>query len=521
MKRILAILLSALILLTMVPMVSADDIYNDDQFDWDEDTCPHTETRAVEAVPSTCETQGHGAYTYCVGCGLVLEGSNEPLPLEHVYLYACDQWCNHCGEKTNPRAKHHILHAEAKEAVSCVEFGNIEYWYCEYCNGVWKDAAGRYQSNMMSVKIYGPCVSNAAFPCQDGECVNCGLPYAADEAHTYDGVCDATCNVCGDSREAQEHTYDTVVVHPDCVNGGYTSHTCSGCGDTYTTDATDALGHSYVPLSAEPATCGKDGFEKYYCPTCGDSYTVTIPALNHSYTVETTPADCATKTDGKNVYTCSVCGDSYEETIPFEHVYLYACDQWCNNCGEKTNPRAKHHILHAEAKEAVSCVEFGNIEYWYCEYCNGVWKDAAGRYQSNMMSVKIYGPCVSNAAFPCQDGECVNCGLPYAADEAHTYDHACDANCNVCGDSREVEDHVYDDDADPDCNVCGAKRDGVLAGDINGDGKLNNRDLGVLQMHLNELSLGNQTFDEAAADINGDGKINNRDLGMLQILLNA
>ena len=357
MKRSIAILLSALLLLTSVPMVSADH-YNDDQFDWGDAACPHTRTETVEAVASTCIAQGHDTYTYCVACGLVLEGSRDPLPLgdhayvvettpanctddgrnvytcsvcgdsyeeiipandEHVYVYSCDQYCNNCGEKTNPRAKHTVLHVEPKEAVSCIEFGNIEYWYCASCHTVWLDATLRRQSNMKSVQIAGECVSDSP-ACKDGVCIHCGLPCAAEAEHVYDNVCDANCNTCGDIREVE--------------------------------------GHEYVPLSAEPATCDKDGFEKYYCPNCGDNYTVTVPAIGHS----------------------------------------------------------------------------------------------------------------------------------------------------------------YDSDSDPDCNVCGAVRVVALPGDVDGNGKTNNRDLGILQKHLNGTDV---TLDEVAADMDGNGKINNRDLGLLQKLLNA
>ena len=40
----------------------------------------------------------------------------------------------------------------------------------------------------------------------------------------------------------------------------------------------------------------------------------------------------------------------------------------------------------------------------------------------------------------------------------HAYDNACDANCNECGEVREVADHVYDDANDATCNACGAVR---------------------------------------------------------------
>ena len=58
----------------------------------------------------------------------------------------------------------------------------------------------------------------------------------------------------------------------------------------------------------------------------------------------------------------------------------------------------------------------------------------------------------------------------------------------------------------------------VVGGDANGDGKVNNRDLGLLQQYLNGWDV---TIDATACDINGDGKVNNRDLGLLQQQLNT
>ncbi len=57
----------------------------------------------------------------------------------------------------------------------------------------------------------------------------------------------------------------------------------------------------------------------------------------------------------------------------------------------------------------------------------------------------------------------------------------------------------------------------VAAGDANADGKLNNRDLALLQKYVNEWDV---TVDVYGGDANGDGKINNRDLAQLQRLLN-
>ena len=55
-------------------------------------------------------------------------------------------------------------------------------------------------------------------------------------------------------------------------------------------------------------------------------------------------------------------------------------------------------------------------------------------------------------------------------------------------------------------------------GDVNNDGKVNVRDLGLLQQSLNGWNV---NIVKAAADVNGDDKVNVRDLGLLQQFLNG
>ncbi len=58
----------------------------------------------------------------------------------------------------------------------------------------------------------------------------------------------------------------------------------------------------------------------------------------------------------------------------------------------------------------------------------------------------------------------------------------------------------------------------ILYGDVTGDAKINNRDLAMLQQHINGWEV---TVDLAAADVNDDGRVNNRDLAMLQQYING
>ncbi len=54
-------------------------------------------------------------------------------------------------------------------------------------------------------------------------------------------------------------------------------------------------------------------------------------------------------------------------------------------------------------------------------------------------------------------------------------------------------------------------------GDVNDDGRINNKDLGLLMQYLNDWEI---TIVEEASDVNADGKINNKDYGLLMQYLN-
>lgn len=62
-----------------------------------------------------------------------------------------------------------------------------------------------------------------------------------------------------------------------------------------------------------------------------------------------------------------------------------------------------------------------------------------------------------------EGSHCYICGLILVEQKVtekklHTYDNACDADCNVCGAGRTPSEHSYDDIYDTDCNECGAER---------------------------------------------------------------
>ena len=141
---------------------------------------------------------------------------------------------------------------------------------------------------------------------------------------------------------------------PTCTAQGYTTHTCSVCGDSYKDNYTAALGHNYsysvttAPTTSaagvltgtcsrcnaqtsvalpkltttdytytvtKAATCTATGTGRYTWKTTtyGTFYfDVTIPKTAHNYQTAVTPPTCTAQ--GYTTHTCAVCGDSYKDS---------------------------------------------------------------------------------------------------------------------------------------------------------------------------------------------------------------
>ncbi len=379
----------------------------------------------AEVTAPDCVNGGYTTYT-CTVCGDSYKG-NYTAATGHKYDNACDADCNVCGETRTP-ADHKYV--ESVMASANCGYEGMSKFTCSVCGDSYTQVIPATGNHTYSNDCDTRCnVCNKVREVGDHK-------YVATQTKaptcTETGVMTYTCSSCGDSYTEEipviAHSYKAEVTAPDCVNGGYTTYTCTVCGDSYEDNYTAALGHT--------AGAAADCENAQTCTVCGE---VLNAALGHNYVgVETKAPTCGET--GVMTYTCSVCGDSYTEEIAATgaHEYFYECDQYCMNCGELTNPRAKHSKIHVEAKEAVSCIEYGNVEYWYCEHCGVAWLDSAGRIQTNMMSVRVAGDCVSDSA-PCQDGNCVHCGLPVSAETDHAYDHEFDTECNVCGEIRTVD----------------------------------------------------------------------------------
>lgn len=241
----------------------------------------------------------------------------------------------------------------------------------------------------------------------DQYCNLCGAKktgFVIGAQHTYDNACDKDCNVCGEERTVAGHSYTSAVTKaPTCGEDGIRTYTCTECGHTYTeiivatgahtyANACDGdcnvcgatrtpAAHAYTSAVTKAATCEDKGIRTYTCSECGASYTEEIAATGHSYTAAVTKPDC--ENGGYTTHTCTACGDTYKDayTDALGHAYT----------GKVTKP--------------ATCTENGVMTY-----------------------------------------TCGNCGDSYteaiiAAGE-HSYDDDFDADCNVCGAIREIQNEV-------------------------------------------------------------------------------
>ena len=136
---------------------------------------------------------------------------------------------------------------------------------------------------------------------------------------TKDGGYDTVvyCGECGKelSREhttitTKGHNYESSIIAPDCTNGGYTTYTCSVCGDTYTGNHVTALGHNEVADKGYAATCTNTGLtDGKHCDRCDEVLVKqeSIAALGHNEVIDNGYAATCTEaglSDGKHCDRC-------------------------------------------------------------------------------------------------------------------------------------------------------------------------------------------------------------------------
>ena len=167
----------------------------------------------------------------------------------------------------------------------------------------------------------------------------------------------------GEVVPAAGHNYGSVVTAPTCTEPGYTTYTCSVCGDSYTGDNVPASGHNWgewTEVSPEvPATEESTGTTAVEQRVCANDPThvetrggEVIPVLEHTHVPgaaadeNVVEATCTTDGSYDTVVRCTKCG----EIISSEHHVVAAtglgsnyscccCYMYNSRCRSYRNPR--------------------------------------------------------------------------------------------------------------------------------------------------------------------------------------
>ena len=201
--------------------------------------------------------------------------------------------CSACGDSYKSdyvNAKGHSYSSEVTKAATCSAEG-VKTFTCS-CGSSYTESIAKGAHSYKSTVTAPTCLD---WGYTTYKCSACGYSYSGNSTEptghsfssnvtqmatcTSEGTETFTC-FCGwtftEKIAKTSHKYVDTVIKPTCTADGYTTHTCSSCGDSYTDSKKSAAGHSYTSKVTTEATCSKDGIKNYTCSDCAYSYTETI-----------------------------------------------------------------------------------------------------------------------------------------------------------------------------------------------------------------------------------------------------
>ena len=281
----------------------------------------------LDSVAPTCLTLGYDRYL-CVDCGAI-EKRDYEAALGHAFQSVvirdatCEtpgkvlEICERCGtvqESTTPKGEHEF--STTVVPATCTSPG-YTLRECAICGE-------RHIEDITAALPHNYVAKTTPATCEGGGktvhiCEGCGSSFVTDYTdplgHSWDegtevtgstctgeGVIEYRCVRCGYHRlegnmaaghvpgeaatcttpqlctkcgavivNALGHDYQTEITAPTCTEMGYTTYTCSRCGDTYKSDYTDAAGHKPGDwiIDQEPTT-DSEGSKHKECEVCGE-----------------------------------------------------------------------------------------------------------------------------------------------------------------------------------------------------------------------------------------------------------
>ena len=393
-----------------------------------------------DIIDATCTKTGCATYE----CSVCFDSYDETIPMKpHTYV---DGLCSACGAELPMEST--ITFGEDK--AQRTEFGTESQKWEN--NGLVlinnKGTGNNIADYSAPIRMYKNSEIIISFPAMTSLVID-----AAGVGADY--LWDATLEAAGLSFTVEEKIYTITFAEPtDSITltaanqvraNSITASRVVACAHEYDNACdvdcnlcyeTREVSHNVVYVAPVAPTCTAMGnVEYWYCDGCGMAWL---------------DAECTTNTNLKAV------------KLPMaEHTYFDACSAICEACGYERE--VSHNVIHVEAADA-TCVANGNIEYWYCDACGMAWLDAECTKNTNIKAVKL------------------------PATGEHTYDDDYDADCNVCGDIREVPEEPVE----------------IVYGDANGDGTVSLLDATLISQYLAGWEV---DMNMISADANGDGTI--------------
>ena len=476
MKKTIAIVIAALMLLSLIPVNAFAVDYKCPADLGQEHTTDNCDCEFYKAVPAKCNSYGYNLYL-CLGCEEYFaddfyfndSAHNYELTSEKVEATCTTDGkeavytCSNCGDVIGGETIKggHDYQPKGEPTGDCLN-GGEQLYECTVCGDTYVDVipgtGEGHKYNERPDSYTAPTCGTpgyAYFECING---NCGHVKVVEiEVLEHDWVaatCTApkTCSVCG-ATDGDPLGHDMVVTKNEgatCTTPGAYEAECSRC-DYSVSEEMDLLPHEYVEVQRKEPTCGAEGFVIYECKNCPANYQDILPKVDHEYELDKDHSLAPTCTlYGYDVYFCTACGaHKFDQKDPLGHnmvetgrteptctapgSYTLTCSRDCGETDVIEIP-ATGHSLQTDVVEA-TCHTY-KVTTTYCTECDYEVVVTGTEFDPDNHDIQVVHTNLPTCLEPGSDfNYCANCENVWWIDEipalGHDFDASITANVTV------------------------------------------------------------------------------------------